>query len=138
MADERGLHRIERPVRRAQVFDGDERATMERGHEEDARVHRRRRSLPSASSPRTTVQAPQSPSAQPSLVPVRALDLTQPAQHRERRVHVVERADSPSHDEANRSAARGHCLSTALPEIRAGRRGHDHTAHARPAIRSAA
>ena len=50
----------------------------------------------------TTVQAPQSPSAQPSLVPVRPLVAAQIFEHRQRRRHAVERALFVAEEKADR------------------------------------
>jgi hypothetical protein len=65
------LHRMQRPARRGQVFHREQRLAVQRGQELDAGVDgRQAQAAGASSSPSTTVQAPQSPSAQPSLVPV--------------------------------------------------------------------
>jgi hypothetical protein len=58
-------------VSAAEALDGPQRLAVEHRQEEDAGIDRAPLDLVSASSPSRTVQAPQSPSAQPSLVPVR-------------------------------------------------------------------
>jgi hypothetical protein len=58
------------PAGGTQVVDGEQRLAVQHGQELDAGVDIRARRAVAAPFPTSTVQAPQSPSAQPSLVPV--------------------------------------------------------------------
>ena len=69
--DQRLLHRVQAPVGRGERLDGEHRLAVERRQRPDAGVDRLPASVPSPrDAATTTVHAPQSPSAQPSLVPV--------------------------------------------------------------------
>ena len=69
--DHRLLHRVQPPVGALEVLDGEQLAAVEGRHELDAGVDGAVVEPRTFGLATTTVQAPQSPSLQPSLVPVR-------------------------------------------------------------------
>ena len=64
------LHRMQRAVVSGEMLDGEDLAAVQGADELDAAIDRLvAQGAPSTGRTRTTVQAPQSPSLQPSLVP---------------------------------------------------------------------